>query len=203
MREAGRYLRAQAAPARAVLGALEAGRAARGHVARSFPGYPFLILRAGAYRDAAAELGSPAATPAELRALPEDARRLADAELVRIHGAALRPGGVRAASGAPPAVDAATGGAVRTAGACVVFRPAAAGPAALELTLPRTGIELRTGPGPAAVALRRFAAGFPDPAPERLRAGTRATLRIAADGAPDQWHVRVVPEARLTACTMP
>ena len=203
LREAGRYLRAQAQPARADLAALELGRPQRDHVARSFPGYPFLVVRAGPYRDAAAELGSPAATLPELRGLSEAARRVADAELARIHGAALRPGAAPAPSGAPPAVDAATGGAVTTAGACVVFRPAAAGPAALELTLPRTGIELRTGPGPAAVALRRFAAGFPDPAPEHLRAGSRATLRIAPDGAPDPWHVRVAPEARLTACTMP
>jgi hypothetical protein len=190
LRDAGRLLRDQGQLARADLAALELARSSLppGYVAASFPGHPFLKIDAATYLDAARELGSPA---------------LSVAELTRIHGVGVEPGD-GTAHGPPPAVDAAHAGSVNRSGGCVTFRPEAAGPAGstpeLELTLPPGGLRLTTGTGLADVAVRRFAAGFPQEPLSRLAASSSGTLRIAGDGAEAPWHVRVSPEGAVTAC---
>jgi hypothetical protein len=204
LRDAGRFLREQARSARADLAALELSRSAvpPGHVAASFPGYPFLVMRADRYFDAARQLGSPADSVGELAARPEPARLVADAELTRIHGVGVRPGGA-AAPGRAPIVDAAAGGAVSRAGGCVTFRPEP-GPATerpeLQLTLPEDGLRFNAAAGDAEVSVRRFAATFPEQPLSRLPARSTGTLRIARDGADVPWHVRVVPTAPVTVC---
>ena len=112
LRDAGRLLRDQARSARADLGALELARPAvpPDYVAASFPGYPFLLLEAEPYFDAARELGSPADSAAELAAAPEPARMTADAELARIHRVGVEPGG-GTPEGDAPTVDGVAGGA--------------------------------------------------------------------------------------------
>jgi hypothetical protein len=208
LRDGGRYLRAQAPPTRASLGAIEIGGPAvpAGFVASGLPGFPFVIVEAGEYRDAVRELGSPAASPAEIAAAPEDARRVADAELVRIHDVAPRPGAARPARGDPPVVDDVRGGRVVAAGGCVRFRPAGAGPAdaapELQLTLPAAGLLLDAQQGTAMIAVRRFAAGFPEQPHGHVDAAGTATLRIPPDRSPQPWHVRVAPEARFAACAL-
>jgi hypothetical protein len=206
LRDGGRYLRSQAPSARAGLGALELARPQLepDFVASSFPGHPFIRMQAGPYFAAADSLGSPAASPAEIAAAPAGAREVADAELTRIHEVALAPGGSSARVGSRPAVDAVTGGAVTERGACVAFRPAdarAAGIASeLAFTLPSAGVLLTAAGGPATVAVRRFADGFPAQPLGMLAAGGSATLRIPADLADRPWHVRVASDRGVTAC---
>lgn len=206
MRDGGRFLRGQAHAAHAVAGALELARPGvpAGHVADAFPGYPFLVVRAGRYYDAADAYGSPAARPEELAAAPGDARLAADRALIRIHAVGLSPAGRDEPTGAPPAVNAVAGGLATTRGSCVAFEPAEARPAAvtpeLQLTLPPAGLLLTAAGGPASVSVRRFADVFPEQPQASLARAARATLRIADDRATQPWHVRVAPTGRVTAC---
>jgi hypothetical protein len=205
LRDGARYLTVQADATRADLGAIEIGRGSvpPGYVASRLPGYPLVMLRADRYLATAAALGSPAASPAEIGSLPEEARAAADGELVGIDDVALRPGPVRAGASAPT-VDEVSGGITSTSGACISFRPAGArtGDAVpeLELTLPAAGVGLTAARGPAAVSVRRFAVTFP-PAPlATLALGGSAILRIGGDRAPEPWHVRIAPQGHITAC---
>jgi hypothetical protein len=208
LRDGGRYLRAQAPPTRASLGAIDIGGPSvpADFVVSGLPGYPFVVVTAGEYRDAVGELGSPAASPDEIAAAPEDARRVADAELVRIHGVAPRPGPAEPARGGPPVVDGVSGGTVMAARGCVRFRPAGAGaPDAareLRLTVAAAGLSLDAERGSATIAVRRFAEGFPEQPQGRVDAVGAATLRIAPDRSPRPWHVRVAPEAQFVACVL-
>jgi hypothetical protein len=206
LRDGGRSLRAQAPPTRAALGVLELARplVETDYVVAGFPSYPLVVIEAGPYFEAADALGSPAASEAEIAALPEDARLVADAELARIHRVALRPGASGAPMGGRPAVDAVTGGTVSEQGGCMTFRPAVAQPAGVEkevqLTLPPAGLLLTAEDGPAAVSVRRFAVGFPQEPQAALSASGSATLRIGPDRATRPWHVRVEPAADVRAC---
>ena len=190
LRAGAAYLRSQAAAARADLGALELARTQvpAGYVATSFPGTPFILVRADRYFAAAAANGTPAFSPAEIAFAPEPARGTADAELTSIHRVALRPGRTGAKVGAAPAVEAAAGGAAATRGACVRFRPAQARPvepaAHIELKLPRGGIELSASGGPATVSVRRFAAGYPEKGVGQLAASGSGVLRIEGRSCP-------------------
>ena len=205
MRDGGRFLRDQADSARAVLGALELARPVvpPDHVAAAFPGYPFVVVHADAYFAAAAEYGTPAATPAELASSPDAARVAADAELVAVHEVGLRPAASDPPLGGAPRGASAAGGTLEERGRCVAFRadPAApASPPALELTLPAGGLLMTAAAGPAAIAVRRFADAFPEEPLATLPPATPATLRMVRDGAPQPWRVRVAPAGRATAC---
>lgn len=206
LREGGRFMRDQGQRTRADLGALELARsvAAPDLVLGALPGYPLVVVAAGPYLAAADALGSPADAPAEIAAADEDVRLAVDAELTRIHRIALAPTGSGAPLGSRPEVDAVTGGMVTGRRACVMFTPAAAAPtgetSTIALTVPPAGIRLTARGGPATLALRRFAAGFPAEPQWRLAPSASATLRIGPDRAPQPWHVQVTPEAGLTAC---
>jgi hypothetical protein len=208
MRSGARFLRDQALLTRTGLTALEIGRPVvrPDHEAAGIAGYPLVVVRAGQYFALERDLGTPAATVPELAASPESARRAADDELTRIHGVSLRPAEEPAEPGAPPAVEAATGGTAAPADGCVAFVPAAAGPAepapAVELTVPSTGLLLTATGGGATVTVRRFADGFPERPLARLAPGGTGMLAIRADRAPNPWHVRVAPEGRMTACSV-
>ncbi len=164
LRDGGRFLRAQADSARAVAGALELARPVLGddHLATSFPGFPFLQIRAGAYLAAVDRDGSPAFEPAEIAAAIEDARLAADAELVAIHAVALRPSAPGTGAGTAPTVDAASGGIAIEREGCVTFRPDEARAAnvvpELQVTIPDRGLVLTAGDGAATTSVRRFAA---------------------------------------------
>jgi hypothetical protein len=207
LRAGARYLRDQAPLARAALGALELARplVPPGFVAQSFPGYPFVVVRAGAYFSAARAFGTPAASEAQIATGPEGARLVADAELERIHGVALRLGRPRPAAADPPRVEAATAGTVAAHSGCVTFRPRAASPAgiapALDVVLPAAGLRLTALGGPATVSVRRFAVEFPAPQ-QRLAASSTAALRIGPDRAREPWHVRVEPAGSAVACAL-
>jgi hypothetical protein len=203
-RDAGQYLRGQAQRTRANLGALEIARPIvnPGYISSGLPGSPFVSLRAGPYFSAAKALGTPAATPAELATESEDARRIADAELIRIHGVGLRRRSAGTRPGIAPTVDAAIGGAVAARGACVAFRPTGVTPAGttreLRVTVPPGGLLLTTQGGSGAVGLRRFADGF-EPV-GTVGSTVPTTVRIRPDLATEPWHLRLAPTGPAAVC---
>jgi hypothetical protein len=206
MRTGARFLRDQGLQTRAGLAAVEAARPVvpPDQPLTVIPGYPLVVVRAGQYFSMERDLGTPAASLAELARAPENVRRAADDAMVRMHGVQVVP--VRSPAHAPtsPAVDASSGGTVSQAGGCVAFTPAAAGPAsaaaAVELTVPAEGLVLSAANGDATVAVRRFAAGFPDAPIGRIAPGGSGRLSLRPDLAPNAWHVRLSPEGRMTAC---
>jgi hypothetical protein len=206
MRSGARFLRDQGLLTRTGLAALEIARPVvrPDHPAAGIAGYPLVVVRAGQYFELEHDLGTPAASVAELATAPESARRAADDELTRIHGVALQPTDAPARPpGQPPTVDAAAGGTVTRSRGCIAFTPAAAGPyqppPAVELTVPRDRLVITAGGG-ATVTVRRFADGFPDEPLGRIAPDGSGTLAIRADLASTPWHVRVASEGRMTAC---
>jgi hypothetical protein len=206
LRDAARYLRGEAEIARANLGALELARDELGpdYVARWFPGYPFVQLRAGSYLEAAEQYGSPADTPEEIAAAPEPARLAADTELVSIHSVRLRASAAPPELGAAPEVISSTGGELSERASCVRFRPDPAGsdetPPALDVTVPAAGLLLRSERGGATVGVRRFAEGFSRPLTNTLAPSASAALRIASDSDARPWRARVIPQERVRVC---
>ena len=202
MRTGARYLRAQAPLARGDLAALELARASvpPGYDAKSFPGTPFITLRADAYFAAAKAYGTPAYTPAELAAAPESARGTADAELEAIHDVEVAAAPATAPAEAAPTVEAVSGGSQTAADGCVRFRPNGAQPAVLRLTVPPGGLLLKAVGGPAKVSVRRFATVFPaEPLTTLTGSGV---LKIDPDRAPQPWHVQLTPAASAEACSV-
>ena len=208
LREGGRFLRDQAPPARAALGALELARsyAKPDTIVTNFPGNPFVIIEAPLYFDAARDIGSPAMSADEIAAAPEPARQSADANFTQLHDVALAPGGSVTPGGGAPRIDDSAGGTVATRGACVLLTPpdarTEATPATLDVTLPPGGLLLRAQGGEATVTLRRFAATFPTTPLATLTAGGSGVLRIEGDDARQPWHVRLAPQARVRACAL-
>jgi hypothetical protein len=209
LRTAAGFYRDAAALTRADLGALELGR---GIVSSDYIphglGYPLVVVHAGAYFRETDRHGSPAATPAEIATSTDVARGVADAELTHIHRVALDPAApAPPAHGGAPTVDAVSGGTTSVHEGCVTFAPLAVAPPAtrraLDLTLPHDGLSITAEDAPLTVALRRFADGFPRDPLARMSAGATATLRIGDDAAAQPWHVRVAPQGRMTACSLP
>lgn len=177
-RTAGAYLRHEGALVRADLAALDiaGARTAPGYVAGRFPGWPFIILRAGAYDALRRTLGTPAATPATLVALPDLARATADAELIGSERIVLGPATVSPAR-------------------CRRLT------AALEMALPTAGVRIASETGPTVVALRRFARAFTTlgvVAPATSRA-----LSAPHDGARLPWYVRITTRGAARVCGPP
>jgi hypothetical protein len=201
MNTGARFLRDQGLLTRTGLTTLEITRpiVKPDHAAQGIAGYPFVVVRADEYFAMERDMGTPAASVYELAGAPENVRRAADDELARIHGLTLQPGG-EAAGGTAPTVDRAAGGDVATDGGCVTFTPGTEIGPALDLTVPAGGLVLKAEGGSATVALRRFADEFSNDPVGRLAAGDSGLLAIRADLAPNPWHARVLPEARLTAC---
>jgi hypothetical protein len=199
-----RSLRDQSQLVKANLAAVEIGRpiAPRDLVLRHFPAYPLLAIKVGSYLAAEAELGSPAATPAQLAGQPEDARRVADLTLIDIHRISLQPAPRGARPSAPPVVEAAVGGTVVRRGACVSFVPAGVTPVAgghqVDVAVPSSGLVVTAQGGPVKVSVRRFADEF---LPVGGLAGSEsAFLRIGRDLSARAWHARVEPTDRATVC---
>jgi hypothetical protein len=203
MRDGGRYLRGTARLTTSDLGALELARplVRPDYVTRGLPGYPFVVVRARPYFAAEKALGSPAATPAEIARKPEDARRVADTELIAIHQVGLLPSRSGLRPGRKPALDGGDAGVGET-GACIRFQlpgvTAANANSDLEFTLPPGGVVVTAEGGPATVSVRRFADEF-QPA-GKLASSATAMLRIGPDRATQPWHVRVAPAGRARVC---
>jgi hypothetical protein len=206
MRTGARFLRDQGLLTRTGLTALDLSRpiVRPDHPAAGIPGYPYVVVHAGEYFAMERDMGTPAASLDELVGAPENARRAVDDELTKIQGLTVQPAEPSAAAGTAPTVDAAAGGTVAQSGGCVTFTPAAAGPSqpapAVDLTVPAGGLVITAGGGSATVAVRRFAGDFGEQPVGRIAPGGTGRLAIRADLAPNPWHVRVSPEARMTAC---
>jgi hypothetical protein len=209
LRTGARFLRDQSLLTRTGLAAVELARPVvrPDEPISGIAGYPLVVVRAGDYFRLERDLGTPAASAAELAAAPEGARRAADDELTKMLRVGLTPARPARGDGAAPAVDAVAGGRATPSGGCVDFAPAGAGPAqpgpAIELTVPPSGLVLTARGGGADVSYRRFADRFPDDPHDRLAPGGSGLLRIRPDRSPRPWHVRVAPEARLRACAAP
>lgn len=195
-------VRAAGQQTRADLGALQIGRAlvGRRYAAAYFPGYPFVVLFARKYFAVAHSLGTPADSPQQISAAPESARETADLELIHIHAIALRPLPHGISPGTRPHVEGVAGGAVSSERACVTYR-GGGGPSSahhFDLTLPASGLLIEDRRGAASAGVRRFASAFV--AVANVSAGARVQLRIAADGAPEPWHVDLATTGEIVAC---
>lgn len=213
LRDAMPPLNDNAAYIQAELGALELARKA-GPVDPAF--VPDTVrttgMTAGQYFSAIDSYGgSPADTPSEIARRDNGPRRSADLVFALARGLTVAPV-ERPGAAANPALTTGTplnGKLTKPdAGGCVRFTPTAPG-AALELPYTPTpatqGLAIRAATGAAVpVALRRFA--DPGDFPIQLNAldpGVWGAISIPADGAPNPWHVRLQPQAPLTACPLP
>jgi len=194
------YLRTQAQLARSDLGAFEIGRplVGPGYISGSFPGYPLVLLDAGLYYAAARDLGSPAASPLQIAALPEVARMTADSELIRIHRIDLQPETATTRPGPPPVVESVTGGKAVRRGSCVNLQATELGPAELHLGVAVAGVGLRAAGAVATVGIRRFADGFH--LVGALEVSRTAAVRIGADRARQPWHIRIQTSGFVSVC---
>lgn len=202
LRQATTLLRTQAQMTQAELGTLNLSR---GVVKPNYVsnGFIFGIVTAAEWFAAEKQLGAgPAATPAQIAALPSFAQVAADSQLIKIQQLQLHSVATPPALGIAPRVDGYPSGTVSTTGACVSYRPApVSAPGAtnaLEILMPASGLLLRTGGTPATVGVRRFSSQFTSLG--TLSAGARATLHVAPDLAPQPWHVQMTGDGPLTAC---
>src|SRR5205823_4881896 len=131
-------------------------------VASAFPGFPFIVVRAGTYFSMRDAIGSPAFSIPQLTSAPEPARRVADAELVQLDRLTLEPARMEVGRTAPaPHLDAPTGGVATLGPRCLSFQPSpviAAGgdTVTVTVTVPDSGLLIRAAGG-GVVAVRRFA----------------------------------------------
>ncbi|HLJ04446.1 MAG TPA: hypothetical protein VKT31_13455 [Solirubrobacteraceae bacterium] len=204
VRSAAQAQRARSAVTMAELGALDI---TRGQVAPGFMPSDFIfgVVQAGPYFQAEDALGTPAASPAAIARAPDGVRAAADRQLIAIHRIALTPANSMTSSpaAAPPHVDASQGLAAAASGPCELvtapaFTPAAGAPA-VEVTVPPQGLLLEVRSVPATLQIRRFADAF-EPL-GTLEPDQPALLRIAADRAPQPWHIRVQPGGALRICS--
>jgi hypothetical protein len=159
-------------------------------VANQFPGYPFVVVRAGGYFAMKRSIGSPAYSASQLPAAPEPALEVADTELIEIDRLALTPGPAAAVGlGSPPRIDAVTGATALPRGRCVTYRPApiTTTSESVTITLPPSGVSLR-GTAPITVSARRFGQLFHPVA--TLQGGASARLSVPADQAAAPWHIQ-------------
>jgi hypothetical protein len=206
LRDGARVLRTYGQATAADLGALEIGRplVRPGYILGNIPGYPFLMVRASDFFSAARALGDPAASPTIIAGDQENVRTAADAELIRIHGIYMQPAGPSAIGATPVVVDSTAGTSTSAVHGCRRFAPLPfAGVLTLDqvsLTVPRSGLLVRTGATPTRVGLRRFGDAFRPLG--TLAADAAARLRIAPDLSPRPWHMQFLLTGPLTACAL-
>jgi hypothetical protein len=139
---------------------------------------------AGSYLTAVDEYGSPAYTPAELAAVPEQGRRQADIVLSQALplSTVTEVGAYEPGRGGPGCTSV-------TAGS----------PTEVPVAPGLTRIELAPG-GEAGFSLRRFAVGEYPVVTEGAPGGSVTTLRIPHDGATQPWYLHVTAEQVARVC---
>ncbi len=142
---------------------------------------------AGNYLAAVDEYGSPAYSPAQLAAAPEQGRRQADIVL----GQALPVSTVTEVGAYKPG---------RAGPDCVIV--SAGSPTEVPVSAGLTRIELAPG-GEASFSLRRFAVGEYPVATEGAPGGSVTTLRIPRDAASQSWYLHVVAKQAARVCPQP
>jgi hypothetical protein len=185
----------------AELGALELARATAPASTPVDPHYA-PVVTAGQYFAAIEALdSSPADPPARILTRPEDARVGADAVLARALDIQATPGPQSAgATAVAPTIEGVAGGTTSLRGACIAFHSRGSG-AALDLSLPSGGLELRAAPGPPVeVRARRFASLFDGAPLATLVGGATIVVKSAADGSALPWHIRLSPMQPVLAC---
>jgi hypothetical protein len=202
LQDAGQLLRTQAQYTEADLATMNLSRnlIAPNYVSN---GFIFGGVTAGGWFAAERDLGSPPLSAGLLATLPESARLAADAQLVKIQNLALVPSPVaRVRSTAAPTVAGASGGLASTGGGCLRFLPTAYTPPgaahSLTVTVPASGLLVRSGTEPTAVGVMRFAA-----APTSLGSlapGTHATLRIRPDVSSVPWRAQLTSSGPFAVC---
>lgn len=141
---------------------------------------------AGEYLAAVDEYGSPAYTPAELAAAPEEGRRQADIVLARALplSTVTRLGGYSASAGSQ----------------CVELPPGAAASSDVPVLPGITRIEVAPGPH-ATFSLRRFAEGEYPVATEGADGGSVTALRVPRDEARRPWRLHVEASQQVRVCS--
>jgi hypothetical protein len=158
--DAGKFFRDWARFVPTSLGALEL---ARDYVEPSFRPDPVRApdVYADKYFDTTRAYGSPAASPAEIRRRPEDARQNADVVLAAALRLGLKPADRPRSLGPIPHPTQLQGGGPRPKAGCLTYEPYVGG-SWLEVQMPAEGLWLRPGKGAnAEVRLRRFADTYP------------------------------------------
>jgi hypothetical protein len=192
-RQAGGFLREQAAKARADIAALALSGDAipPGYIAQHFPGYPYIVLPAAQLLTAVHALAFPVASPAELLGSPEAAREVADGELSLLEHVAPRgTGSIAAASSGR--------GCTRVNGRQSV-RAAALGTGGRSVTLPAAGVIITNHGTVTVIAARRFATLF---ANTGLIGHDAMLVRARPDHVALAWQLRIAPTATATVCPL-
>lgn len=143
---------------------------------------PWLYL--GEYLDAVRDLGSPAFSPEQIAAQPEDDRELADRVIVAAEGLALEQPGAGALRGAVPAPIGHSRGVLvgrtpiaGTGGGCTLPKPQSPQGAAIVTVTPAHGLYVSVrGIGGASIYVRRLAAHAPGRPLAVLSAGSPPAL---------------------------
>jgi hypothetical protein len=205
LRPGAAYLRDVGQQTNAVLGALQIARPVMppGYVSAYLPGAPLITMPAARFFAAAHAYGSPADSASQIASAPQDARRFADLELIRIHDVGLRPVTTAPSRGVRPRLVTRPGGDLQTTASCLRFAPGATVGSArfLNVVLPATGLWVRALRGEIAVGVRRFASDFV--AVGALRPGGAGELRIAPDAASAPWQVDVATTGTAEVCGLP
>jgi len=205
LRNAAAFLRSAAQSDNAEVAALNLSRrfATPRYVATAFPGYPFLVLHPSALFPAEEQLGWIGYSPAQLAAAPDEARHVADAQMVDIRALSLRPAvgaaptGISGSALAPLTV----GGTTRARGACVDYQAQATGAgqsSALYVRVAAGGVSISASGAPASAGVRRFGAEFVPVG--TVAAGGTGTLTIPPDGLDRPWVLQLLSSGRLSVC---
>jgi hypothetical protein len=157
-------------------------------------------ITAGLYFPAERELGSPADTPAEMRARPEPQREAADGVLLAGLQAGLRPTRAEASSrGAAPPLESSGGAATKRSRGCISLRATTPGAFAV-VTVPRAGVVVaNTGAGNAEVRIRSFGDNFPA-GPLGTVAPRQAALLAIPPRSGIVWHAQVTVPGTVRLC---
>lgn len=176
-RDAAFYLRTWGQMTRASLGALAAARGLvpSDFVIRELPGFPFVVVHAGEYFAAAGASGTPADTPAQLAAAPEQARLAADQLLLGAGEVTIK----RVSAAAPPPVS------------CV---PAG------HFTVTSGDLRVAVHGSATTILARRYADVYQSAASAPVRGS--ATIQIRADSASRPWQLSVASSTPVTACRL-
>ncbi len=152
-----------------------------------------------AYEAAKQRFGTDSYSPAEIEAAEPRARGVADGILARAlalepHPAAAPPRGLPR-----PRLAHQTGGVLTQRDGCLLFAPLVAG-AQVNLPVPRSGLWLRPGPGPAVeIGLKRFADEFDTPVGSVL-GGRASVLGFPLGSASEGWRAQMAPEQQMLIC---
>jgi len=195
LRAASAQLRSYSQAVEAELGALELAGPGVNPNYRPDPGRMPNVTD-GLYFAAVRAFGSPAATPSEIRRLPEPAREAADTVLAQRLGVEVV---ARPVEGGPPAVESAVG-TVGASRGCSVFRPATPG-ASAAVTLPPGGLIFEPeGAASAEVRARYFGDAFPPGSIANVPPQASSLVRILPARRRLVWHALVTAAAPVLIC---